>query len=213
MKPQQITKYQHTIPKCYLKNFSDDGISICRKFKAPHTGHDSERNKEFNKPLALKNATVVEDFYTVKSGNNPMVVEEIVYANLIENDYPDIYKLLIDADNKDFDMKQRTKILSFFLSLHSRTPKQFELFFETIPESYQYELDKIKEDYKGAHIKDVLPALLGAHEFKVVRIARITDSSEFITSDNPVLIIGPDGNLKNHNYKQQFSSVYSETHN
>ena len=199
-----MTKDQHTTPKCYLKNFSDDEKSIFRKYKRVEQT-DKMRNKELNKPISLKSATVIEDFYTVEGGNDPMVVETTVYANHIENEYTEIYKILVDPTVNQFDMVQRRKLLSFFLSLHSRTPKQFDLFIKNVPEQFHFELDKIKEDYKVAHVKEILPALLEAHEFKIVKVVRLTDTSQFITSDNPVLIVGSDNNLKNNEYRQQFA--------
>lgn len=205
MESKQVTKHQHTTPKCYLKNFSDDGNSIYQKFKVAHTGDESSRNRELRKPGSLKSATVIEDFYTLTSGNDPMLVETTIYANHIENEYSDIYKLLIDPAKEGFDMVQRMKLLSFFLTLHLRTPKQFEAFFRTVPNDFHHEMDKIREDYKAAHIKDGLPALLETHQFKVLRIVQLTGTSEFFTSDNPVLIVDKEGNLKNHDYKEQFN--------
>ena len=198
-----VKKDQHTTPRCYLKNFSDDGKSIFRKFKRVDQSNEM-RNKELNKPISLRSAAVIEDFYTVQDVNNPMVVETTVYANHIENEYTNIYSLLVYPNANQLDMEQRRKLLAFFLSLHSRTPKQFDLFLKNVPEQFNFELDKIKEDYKVAHVKEILPALLEAHEFKIVKVARLTDSSEFITSDNPVLIVGGDNNLKNNEYQQQF---------
>jgi hypothetical protein len=163
------------------------------------------RNKELNKPVSLKSATVVEDFYTIDGGNDPMVVETTFYANHVENEYTEIYDLLVDANVNQFDMVQRRKLLVFFLSLHARTPKQFDLFLKNVPEQFHFELDKIKEDYKIAHAKEIIPALLDAHEFKIVKILRLTDTSQFITSDNPVLIVDADSNLRNNEYQQQFA--------
>lgn len=80
-----MTRDQHTTPKCYLKNFSEDGKNIYRKFKRADEP-DKHRNSELNKPISLKSATVVEDFYTIDGGNNPMVVETTIYANDIENE-------------------------------------------------------------------------------------------------------------------------------
>ncbi len=198
-----MTKDQHTTPRCYLKNFSDDGKKIFRKFKRVGQSADM-RNKELNRPISLKSATVVEDFYTIDGGNDSMVVETTFYAHHVENEYTDIYNLLVDPTANQFDMLQRSKLLMFFLSLHARTPKQFDLFLKNVPEQFHFELDKIKEDYKIAHVKEIVPALLEAHEFKVVKILRLTDTSQFITSDNPVLIVDNEFNLRNNEYQQQF---------
>lgn len=201
------TKRQHTVPRCYLKNFSDTGHSLHKRAKKAMT--PSELNRELNKATSIKSATVIDDFYTVKTGNDPMLIETLIYANEIENRYPDIYKLLIDPDREGFSMLERNWILICLLSMHCRTAKQFRLFETILPENTKHEIDKIRHDYKAYHVKEVLPKVIEAHEFKRVIIMKITDTSEFITSDNPVLIIGKDENgndiLKNYDYHEQFN--------
>lgn len=200
----QNTKDQHTVPKCYLKNFSPDGKRIFQKFKRV----DSLavlRNKELKRPISLKSATVVENFYTLADSNNDMLIESDFYANFIENEYSEVYDLLVNPKIDKFDMDQRRKLINFFISLHVRTPKQFEVFFNTVPESYKYEIEKIKEDYKLAHVKDVFRNAVIAHEFKVVHIFRLIDNSEFITSDNPVLFVNRFGALVSNYFEEQFN--------
>lgn len=195
---------QHTTPRCYLKYFSKDNQFIYRKFKKPFINKEAVE-KELKTGAPLSKATVIKDFYTVNDCNEPMVVEKLVYEREIEQYYPKIYDLLIDPTRKDFEPMDRIRMLMFFLSLHCRTPKQFEIFFNVVPQKFHFEMDKIKEDYKAAHLKDVLTNFIGTHEFKRVEVARITDTSEFITSDNPVLIIGRDNRLKNHLFREQFN--------
>lgn len=194
----------HTTPKCYLKNFSDDGKSIYRKHKRADSG---ERiNKELIRPVSLKSATVRDNFYTVQSGNEPMLVETLIYEREIENYYPTYYELLTDSKNVGLPtMEDRSRALMCLLSLHCRTPKQFEYFFDQIPEHLNPQLDKIKEDYKGAHLLKTLTNFIEAHQFKIFRVATISDTSEFITSDNPVLIINKEGHLVNSDFAQQFN--------
>ena len=188
-----------------MKNFSDDGHNLFKKEKKANVKQEKVL-KDLNKPVSLKKATVEDNFYTVKSGNDPMLIETKIYANEIENRYPGIYNLLIDPNKNGFDMMERNWILGCLLSLHCRTPKQFRLFESTIPDSYAFEIDKIREDYKGAHLLNVFPKFIEAHRFKRVIVAKITDTSEFITCDNPLLIIGSDNALKNNSFKEQFNS-------
>lgn len=195
---------QHTTPKCYLKNFSEDGRFIYRKHKREDQKH--RINKELRKPESLKSATVRNNFYTVKSGREPMLVETLIYEREIESYYPKYYKLLTDSKIIGLPtMEDRTRTLMCLLSLHCRTPKQFEIFLKLVPSEFNHEIDKIKEDYKGKHILKTLTKFIEAHQFKIFRIATITDTSEFITSDNPVLIINKDGNLVNTDFRQQFN--------
>ena len=206
MKMNNQTKRQHTVPKCYLKNFSDDGHSLHKRAKKGMT--TDELKRELNKTAPLKTATTIEDFYTVETGNNPMMVETLIYANEIENRYPEIYKFLVDPTREVFDMEERTWLLCCLLSMHCRTAKQFKLFESILPEEAKNDIDNIRHDYKAYHVKEVLPKVIEAHQFKRVIVLKITDTSEFITSDNPVLIIGKeDGEsvLKNHEYHEQFN--------
>ena len=203
----QNTTKQHTTPKCYLKNFSEDRTKIFQKSKTIHVD-DETVAKELKRPISIKKkATVVEDFYTVKSGREPMLIETLIYDNEIENHYPRIYKLLINPEVQGFNMEERTRLLMCLLSLHCRTPKQFRLFFEFVKPMVNdpVEMEKVKEDYKAVHVKDILPNFIAAHQFKIIRIAKITDTSEFVTSDNPVLIVDDKGNLKNLQYREQFN--------
>lgn len=205
MKKLTHTKDQHTIPKCYLKNFSDNETHLCRKFKIAHID-DSTVENELKSFVSLKKATVEEDFYTVSGVNEPMIVETLIYSREIEVHYPRIYKLLVDPKIDRFDMEVRTRLLWFLLSLHCRTPKQFRLYETLIPSYPHSDRDKIMDDYKVIHVQDVLPAVIAAHQFKKIQILRLTDTSHFITSDNSVLIINSDSSLKNLDYKEQFNS-------
>jgi hypothetical protein len=194
----------HTTPKCYLKNFSENGKVIFRKHK--RIDEANRINLELNKPQSLKNATVIDNFYTLKSGNEPMAVETLIYEREIENYYEKYYKLFSNPNAKHLStMEDRSRAFICLLSLHCRTPKQFESFFKTIPSSFDYELDLIKEDYKVAHINETLTQFIKTHQFKIFRIVTINDSSQFITSDNPVLLINKDGKLMNSDFEEQFN--------
>lgn len=200
----QQVKDQHTVPKCYLKNFSGDGSNIFRKFKK--VTKEDLTNIELRKPTSLKKATTKEHFYTVDKGTEPMVIESIFYSREIENYYPKYYELLINPKISKLDsLDDRSRILMCLLSLHCRTPKQFNYFFKSVPESFQDRIDLIKEDYKTSHIGITLINFIQTHEFKTITIVKINDSSEFITSDNPVLILNPNGELINHKFKEQFN--------
>lgn len=203
---QHVTN-QHTTPKCYLKNFSKDGKRIFRKSKTVFVNKEAVTN-EINRPALIKQeATIETDFYTVKSGREPMLVETLIYAREIETHYPTYYNLLPNPKIQDFNMEQRSRLLMSLLSLHCRTSKQFKIFFDFVKPivNDDFEMEKVKEDYKGIHVKEILPNFIAAHQFKIVRVAKITDTSEFITSDNPVLIVDDKGSLKNNQYREQFN--------
>ena len=91
------------------------------------------------------------------------------------------------------------------LSLHCRTPKQFNYFFNSIPLKFNKKIDLIKEEYKTSHIGNTLVNFIQAHEYKTITVVRVIDNSEFITSDNPVLILNPKGELINHRFNEQFN--------
>src|SRR5687767_15061850 len=110
-------KNQHTIPKCYLKNFSEDGVNIYRKHK--RIDKDEIRNRELDKTISLKSATTKDNFYTVKSGRDPMLIETLIYSKEVENYYPKYYEMLVNAEVAGLPtMEDRTRLLMFLLSLH-----------------------------------------------------------------------------------------------
>lgn len=196
------TKHQHTIPGCYLRNFSEDGYKISRKLKKISICED-ELIKELNKKVSIKSSTVIDDFYTLDKFINPMIIETDIYANTIENKYTDIYNIL--TSNSIFDMSMRTYILMFFLSMYNRTPKQFEKFLQLVPSEYLFEKQKIINDYKVLHIKVDLQKMIEAHQFKIFEIIESIGSCEFITCDNPVLIVNKYGLLVTDIFKEKFN--------
>jgi hypothetical protein len=200
---QQVIE-QHTTPKCYLKNFSDDGINIFRKHKK--VVKEELLNKELKKPISLKTATTKDNFYTVKTGTEPMAIESAFYSYEVENYYPKYYNILTNPEITQLNSQEdRTRILMCLLSLHCRTPKQFDYFFKSIPETLKSEIEQIKEDYKIIHLSKTLLNFIETHEYKTITIIKLIDSSEFITSDNPLLILNSEGELVNHMFKEQFN--------
>ncbi|MBF6640310.1 DUF4238 domain-containing protein [Flavobacterium sp. J49] len=194
----------HTIPRCYLKNFSDDGKFIYRKLKEKNDY--GKENLDLKKPISLKSATVKDNFYTIKKSPEPMVIETVFYDFEVENHYEKLYKKLIGNDSEIIiTMEERTRLLMFFLSLHCRTPKQFELFFKNIPKELEHETELIKEEYKAGHIGKTLIEFTKKHEYKVFKIVKLSDGSEFLTSDNPFLIVNEFGHLKNMDFREQFN--------
>jgi hypothetical protein len=194
----------HTTPRCYLKNFSDDGKFIFRKLKEKNKF--GKENLDLEKPISLKSATVKDNFYTIEKSNEPMMVETIFYDFEVENYYANLYKKLVDYDNEIIiTMEERTRLLMFFLSLHCRTPKQFDIFFKNIPKELEHDIELIKEEYKAGHVGKTLIEFIKKHEYKIFKVARLIDNSEFITSDNPFLIVNENGKLKNLEFREQFN--------
>lgn len=200
----QHSNRHHTVPQSFLKNFSEDGNNIYRKHK--RVDDDDRVNKELNRSIPIKSATVSDNFYTVNSGREPMLIEKLIYANEIENYYPHYYDILTNPDIEGLrSLEDRSRLLMCLLSLHCRTPKQFKYFLDTVPKENDHEIKQIREDYKGAHVLHTMTSFIDAHQYKAIRIVRITDSSEFITSDNPVLLINTKGDLLNHRFREQFN--------
>jgi hypothetical protein len=197
--------WQHTIPKCYLRQFSDDRRKkhIFQKEKPS----DSSILQE-EKHIAVKDATIAENFYTLDWEGEPMIIETLLYDREIENHYPTYYSLLTDASVQGFDMEQRARMMMCLLSLHCRTPRQLEIFMRfanTVFDNDPIKIEKAREEYKVYHAETILVNFIAAHQFKVITIAKLTDTSEFFTSDNPLLIMGADGILKNGSYREQFN--------
>ncbi len=192
---KEITKHQHTIPECYLKNFIDDDSLLYQRDKTL----DNSKNTRI---VSVDNATVKRKFYTLK-GSHPMLMETDIYGNLLEKDYPKMYNYLISKNPEDLDLSTKESILIFFFSLYCRTPKHFNIFLKSVPNEYLFELDKIKEDYKIAHFKDVVMGMVDAHKWKKFTMITSVDSSEFITCDNPLIIQNKLGQLETHTFGSQ----------
>ncbi|MBA3682337.1 MAG: DUF4238 domain-containing protein [Bacteroidetes bacterium] len=190
-----LTKDQHTIPECYLKNFIDDDSLLYQRDK---TLDDSKNSRV----VSIEKATVKRKFYTL-NGSYPMLMETDIYGNVLEKDYPKMYVYLISKNPEDLDLSTKESILIFFFSLYCRTPKHFDIFLKSVPNEYLFELDKIKEDYKIAHFKDVVMGMVDAHISKKFTIITSVDSSEFISCDNPVIIQNKLGQLETYTFGSQ----------
>lgn len=156
-KPLDHKPNQHTTPRCYLKNFSDDGKTIYQKSKTVYVDA-AKIEEELNVPVSVKKATTQKDFYTVDTGREPMLVETLIYDREIESYYTEVYSMLINPTAQDFNMERRMRLLMCLLSLHCRTPKQFGFFFDFVKPMVKDDLDlkNTMEDYKVAHLSDVL---------------------------------------------------------
>lgn len=202
----QQTKKQHTVPQCYLKNFSADGLKIFGKEKISDTNPNIPRNYELKKGKYIESQTIVLDQYTLNNSPDPMIIERDFYAYKTEKDYSELYNILIDPNVTTITPLERCKIFTSMLSLHCRTKKQFDLFIEIAKEfTTPEDLIKAKQDYKVAHLEMTLLNFIAAHQNKAIAVITISDHTEFLTSDNPILIINKKEENKNWDFREQFN--------
>lgn len=202
----QQTKNQHTVPQCYLKNFSADGLKIFGKEKIPDTNPKTPRNYELKKGRYIESQTIVLDHYTLNNSPDPMIIERDFYAYKAEKDYTELYNILIDPNVTTITPLERCKIFTSLLSLHCRTKKQFDIFLEIAKEHTTPEdVIKAEQDYKVAHLEMTLLNFIAAHQNKTIAVITISDHTEFLTSDNPILIINRKEEIKNWDFREQFN--------
>jgi len=207
------TKKQHTVPRSFLKNFSEDGINLYYKYVDIKDQFYSEKSKIGK--VALKSATTVNDFYTLKDNINPMLVEHEFYSSKIENNYNNYYNYLINDNKLIISDTEWAEICLLTFSLYCRTPKQFENYYKTYKNllinnninDINHIINLEKENYKIKHITDTLTNFTNVHQFKNLKVATIIDSSEFLIGDNPLILINENKEVKEH--QDQFDIDYS----
>jgi len=109
---------QHYIPRSYLKNFASEKAK--KTYVVDGYRLDSET---IVKDLSTKDICVEKHIYTIET-NNPQkkYALEKYYADNVDSEYPNIYKLLTDKSITRVDKNQKLQILYVCLSLYFRTP-------------------------------------------------------------------------------------------
>lgn len=209
-------KRHHTVPKCYLENFTDsDGFVWVL---------DTKDNIFHIKP---ENILLENHFYTItfKNGEKCLLVEDML-AN-IEGAYISIFQNKIEQDLPITD-EERAKVAVFIAALYIRTSPYRESLrgalgtlrsstedwkkqFETMSEESKKKMAAIPSSGKGESISiDDLDKYLGNfnehHSMNVIEqlpeIAQIIFDmkwciwrdvhSNFVTSDDPVVLLRPE---------------------
>ncbi|RZK38900.1 MAG: DUF4238 domain-containing protein [Pedobacter sp.] len=108
---------QHTVPKCYLKNFAT------KRGKGWLVDvYDKKEKRHF--PTSIANICVQSEFYTFsKLASDRQNILEKFYSNKVETEYPFIYRTLTDAAISRLEPLQRIKALAFVYSQYTRTSK------------------------------------------------------------------------------------------
>lgn len=115
---------QHTVPKCYLKNFN---TKIDYKKKSSEYFVDVVDKKHDNKvPYCanVKKICIENDFYTISGilEEDRRFIERL-FSKTIEKEYGLVYPILIDETQLKLSSSQRLSIIHFVISQILRTPK------------------------------------------------------------------------------------------
>lgn len=196
-----IPKGQHTIPRCYLQNFTDNNGFVWVL---------DTKDKIFN--VKPKNILVENDFYTItlKNGEKSFVVEDTL-AN-IEGAYIDIFNNKISID-KFLVGEERVKASIFFAATMLRTRPYREDIKKMLQDLKKWmehwdEKPKMNSQTKGITLSDLEDGLNNfenQHSISIVsnlsKIAQIifdmkwavfkNKTCRFVTSDDPIVIMRP----------------------
>jgi hypothetical protein len=208
-----MKKRQHTVPKCYLENFSDeDGFVWVLDTK----------DNIFN--TSPENILVESHFYTItlKNGEKSFLIEDTL-AN-IEGAYATLFR---DKISKDLFLtdEERAKVSIFIAALFLRTKphreglksmfeklktsmedwkKQFELlspkakeFSSNIPSSgetiHMEDVEDYLKNYKDEHSVSILTQLPEVAQiiFNMKWSIWKNENNNFVTCDNPLTLLRP----------------------
>lgn len=146
---------QHYIPRSYLKNFAIDKGK--KKFVVDGYKLDDEI---LIKDLSTKDICLEKHIYTIETNDDSKKFAlETYYANNVDSEYPNVYRILTDKSIKKVNKDQKFQILYVCLSLYFRTPhylnKHNKITNEILDNAIPY-ADKngiIKLNYFGKQIK------------------------------------------------------------
>ena len=109
---------QHYIPRSYLKNFATKKDK--KKFVIDGYKLDED---VLIKDLSTKDICLEKHIYTIETkDDSKKFALETYYADNVDSEYPNIYKILTDKSIKKVDKNQKIQILYVCLSLYFRTP-------------------------------------------------------------------------------------------
>ncbi len=109
---------QHYIPRSYLKNFATEKGK--KTFVVDGYRFDDE---VLLKDLSTKDICLEKHIYTIETNDeSKKFALETYYADNVDSEYPNIYKILTDKSIKKVDKNQKFQILYVCLSLYFRTP-------------------------------------------------------------------------------------------
>jgi hypothetical protein len=189
---------QHTVPQLYLRFFADNngGLWVFDKKKC-------EIRKQ-----PVKDTTILRDFYTLENenGEKDYKVEVDLFSNIIEKEFAPVLNSI--TNNKKVIEADRKIIFNFVIFQLGRTTKFNNDYREIFKKGYE---EKLRNDYKDLiekrkikrieitpHKNTNIKGMVTGHNilserFKdmgiVVLETRGVGSEQFLTSDNPVILL------------------------
>jgi hypothetical protein len=232
-------KHQHFIPRSYLNNFSYE------KDNTPFVQVKIKNNEDIKEISTSNICVKKNIYSLPTSNEKIKYSLEHFYADNIDSKFPNISNILKDRNIEVLDNQTKIEIISVALSLYFRTPKFLNYHNSTIEKIVRHYTDKeikpTKINYLGREIfiqKDEVETLIEEEKQKnklyflkehlflyqelvkskindTINVYHIVDESEFITSDNPVLIRGfvdpTDPNYSFEEYSQKTVNPFDQT--
>jgi hypothetical protein len=221
----QVTKRQHFVPRTYLKHFSEKkGSGHYNIMMLPVNDLRPEAIVERN----IESVCYQKHLYTQPgtTAEEKMILEKF-YAEQLENQYEDVYSILIDPTKNQLSNEERELVIATVSTMYYRVPKLikrhtglmrrvFEMAIQASKQTGQEEttiendkytiegrsVDELVAEYvannKSHQVITQLKVAVGLIATRIendnVYISQLDDGdSEFITSDNPVVIQNPSG--------------------
>jgi hypothetical protein len=205
-------KHQHFIPKSYLNNFSFE------KDYTPFLNVKFNNETEIKEISTSNICVKKNLYTLPISNEELKYSLEHFYADNIDSKFPHIYKILTDRNQTLIDVNTKTEIISIALSLYFRTPKFLNYHNSVIEKIVRHyaktDIKSTRFNYLGREIKiqkEEVEKLIAEEKLKnkihfltehlllyeelvkskindTINVYHIVDDSEFITSDNPILI-------------------------
>lgn len=109
---------QHYVPRSYLKNFAE-----CNKKKKCFVDVYYKRDDVIRQNIDTKTICYQKHLYTLQSEDDKNKYDlELYYANNVDAEFQNIYRLLIDKKRSILSKEEKLKILYVCLSFYFRTP-------------------------------------------------------------------------------------------
>lgn len=113
-------KKQHFVPRTYLKHFANERSGEYYICALPKNAIKATDIYETN----IKKICAKKDVYTLpgETIEEKMLIENF-YSNNLENDYDNIYRILLDSEKRTITIKEKSLIVSTVITMLFRTTK------------------------------------------------------------------------------------------
>ena len=138
---------QHTVPRCYLKNFNTNRINKKKKTKYIVDVFDKLNESKECYSTNVEKICKINEFYTfsILPEEDKRYLEKL-FSETIETDYGIIYPLLINESEIKLSNTQRVTLINFVISLFFRTSKSTNQFMSISEDLFKLGLNLIQPE-------------------------------------------------------------------